>query len=303
MPGKTGRFWVSSVPGVVLPVDDRAGGGEGVGAEGLRLPGHDVREPGQDLGARGRLDRVHGGVHGQPVGRLVCLGLELPDRQHRQVAGHGLRDVPVERRPSAGRPLLRQLPVGHGLQALGDGDMDVVRRLVGGVIVPGEPGHGPGGLAEREDPVLRGEPPLLGAVRVGDRHGLPGVPHDRAELGALPQRLRRTDRQLVPGPLERGLLPVDGDAFDGQALEVEVERAEVLGGLRGDVGGTCQPVPVGVEGERVVRGVVAAVAQLRKVRVPQPRGTRRAVHTGGTGAEGQDEGEDGGGGPWTGGTE
>src|SRR5262249_54055538 len=73
----------------------------------------------------------------------------------------------------------------------------------------------------------------------------------------------RGDRELVGGPaVGGGRGAVDGDRPDGQAVQVEVEAGQVLGGGGGDdvVAGEGQVLGVVADGQVVVGGVVAAVA-------------------------------------------
>ncbi len=272
---------------VLLPLDDRAGGGEGVRAEVDLRPVDDVRDLVEDLAAALGLLRVHGYVDR----RLLLADRGAPDLvradpERGEIARHRLGRAPHERRTAVLRRLAAQLPVGDGLEALRDGDGDVVRRLVRGVVVAGEPGHRACRFAERERPVGGRQPALVGAVGVGDPARLARVTHRRTERPPLLQGVRRPDDQLLALPFPPGLGAVDGHGLDVHALQVQVEGAEVLlrpgrdDGLPVDmvlvVVAVLAPLDVHVEGQGVVRDVVAAVAELREVRVPQAGRTARA---------------------------
>ena len=278
-------------------VDDRAGGGEGVRPEPPLPPPQRLRNPPEHGPARRRLDRVDGRVQGQVPGPGAA-DVEAADREGGEVAGHRLAAVPHERRTAPRRPLAAQLPVGDGPQPLRHGHREVVGRLVGGVVVAGEPRHRPRRLAQREHPVRGAQPALLGAVRVGDGLGRSGVADGHAERVVPVDVVVRPDGEFLSGAVPAGGRAADGDLLDVHAEQIEVERGEVLGRPGGEGGGAGEVVGVGVVGEAqaVVGDVVAAVAGLREVRVADAGAARGAVHPAAARAEDERGGEQEGGG-------
>ncbi len=162
-------------------------------------------------------------------------------------------------------------------------------------MVAGEPRHRPRRLAQRERPVRGAQPALLGAVRVGDGLGRPGVADGHAERLVLAEILARPDGELLPGAVPARRLAADGDLADVQADQVEGEGGQVLGRPRGECGRAGEVVGVRVVGETqaVVGDVVAAVAGLREVRVAYAGAARGAVDPA-AGREGESGDEQGG---------
>ena len=99
---------------------------------------------------------------------VVVLDVEAADGDGGQVGGHGFAGAPPVGGAAVVGVAAGEFAVGDGRVAAGDGDGDVVRGLVGGVVVAGEPRHGAGRFAEPDGAVGGPEPALLGAVGVGD---------------------------------------------------------------------------------------------------------------------------------------
>ncbi len=142
-------------------------------------------------------------------------------------------------------------------------------------MVAREPGHRARRLTERDRAVVRPQPALAPPVVMGDRLRRARVAHDAAEGRALPEVLARLQGQLLPVPANPRPAAVDGGTQHLHAEEVEIEGAEVRRGLRGDLRGALEAAAAGVvgQGQGVVGDVVAAVAELREVRVTGARGT------------------------------
>jgi hypothetical protein len=104
------------------------------------------------------------------------------------------------------------------------------------------------------------------------------IAHCRLERLAGGEWSRGSDRQLaaIPRPV-RGRA-VHGDRIDLGTSEIEVERRQVLRGQRVDRGRRIDDgarLNVEVEVDRVVDGVIAAVAQQRVVGIADPGSTGR----------------------------
>lgn len=136
-------------------------------------------------------------------------------------------------------------------------------------MVAREPGHRARRLTERDRSVVRPQPAFAPPVVMGDRLRRARVVHDAAEGGALPEVIAQLQGQLLPVPPNPRLAAVDGGAQHLHAEEVEIEGAEVLGGLRCDLRSALEAAVARVVGQSqgVVGDVVAAVAELREVRV------------------------------------
>ncbi len=142
-------------------------------------------------------------------------------------------------------------------------------------MVAREPGHRARRLTERDGSVARPQPAFAPPVVMGDRLRRARVLHDATEGGALPEMIARLQGQLLPVPANPRRAAVDGGAQHLHAEEVEMEGAEVRSGLRGDLRSAHQAAAAGVvgQGQGVVGDVVAAVAELREVRVTGACGT------------------------------
>ena len=279
-------------------VDDPPAGGERVGPE---PPGQEVEDlalAGQravrDLpeGRRRRVlgvdrlvvqvgvDRV---VHPQPLGCPVAAQVELADRGRGQIGRHRLGGVPDPGRPVAVGPATDEAAVGDRLEPRRDRHDEGEGRLVGRVVVEGEPVGRALGLAHHDRAVV-GVDPAVGQRLVGDRQvdlgpGHAVVADHGREPPALLQLVPWGHGQLVvlaarpPRPLA-----VDHHRADGHPLEVEVEPAQRLGGPGRDRRHPDKAVRRRVVGDlqQVVGDVVAAVAVQRVVVVADAWGARVA---------------------------
>ena len=196
----------------------------------------------------------------------------------------GLREVAEGDGDEVRRRLAVEVPLGDGLavlllatrhHAVGDArprrrhpQREVVERLVGRLVVDGEPGVGAERLLHRPRGTVLGDGEAGGA-EVGargrrlDRLGGPGVVDRQLVLVALDEVA--ADDQVLAGVLELGVLAVD---LDGRHLElrdeVELDVVGVAGGAERQLLLTGQRPALGVPGEVevVVEGVDRRVADV-----------------------------------------
>ncbi len=222
-----------------------------------------------------RVDRDHRVRSRDP--RAVDLE---PARGHgRQVARHRLALGPAPGRPAPAAVAADEGAVRDRLEAARNGDRERVGRLVGRVVVAGEPGRRALRLGDHDRPVAGREPSRPRAVRVAHRPRSAPIADHGAELRAGGDPARRGDDELLARALVGGLRPVDADRGDPRSAVIEVERAQVLRGDGDD--SSPRPDPVGARSkaqlEVVLGDVVTAVAGVGEERIADPgRAGRKA---------------------------
>ena len=171
-------------------------------------------------------------------------------------------------------------PVGDRAIGARHRDRERVGRLVGGVVVAGEPARRAVRLAEGDGPVVGPDPAdAVDRTRpsvIGDRHR----EWCSAGIGALGVTVISPPRRETAA-----LAPSTVTELTAQPSEVEVERAQRLGRRRVDRRDRLDPVDLraGPESQVVVVDLVAAVAGQREVRIAgsgRARGLRMS-HGGG----------------------
>ena len=152
------------------------------------------------------------------------------------------------------------------------------------MVVDGVPGHGTRRLADDIDARIEAQPTDVdgGHPRIIDGRWHPTVGHGHGESLALVEGAPGPDRQLVAVAGERRPDAVDRDLVNVQAVEVQVESAQGLGGAGGQGGRAGEGVGlhVDLQVEGVVQGIVAAVAHLRIVGITHALGASPSAATG-----------------------
>ena len=245
-------------------------------------------------GLRERLEEAGvDGVHHLDVPVLVPPDIPPSDARGRQVGGHRLLSLPVPRRPAVDRLAVAELAVRDDRTVARSSHPERVGGLVRRVVVHREPGRSDLRFTDHQSPV-RGVDET-GAIGQRLRHA--AVADDRREQLTPTQLPRRSDPQLAAVARPAGGPSVDLHRQHLQAVQVEIEPRQVLGRPRlhcCHAGEAVGPGPVG-QVKRVVPGVVAAIAVLGEVRIPDPRRTgmggahRRRTSAGGDPANHEQE--------------
>ena len=233
-------------------------------------------------GSRRRPRHVEDRVDRIPVSdprRAVGVDVELAHVHRREVGRHRVPGVPGPRRPAAARALALEDAVGHDLETRRHRDLERERRLVGGMVVGGEPARGAVRLTRDDRAVVGGDEPGLTAEYLEGGLGHAVVAHLDDELTALWQAAPRGDHELLAGAAPGRGAAVDLHGADLQADEVEVEGGQVLGGPCRDCGDAAEDVGgrVVAQVEVVVPDVVAPVPVQGVVGIAD---TRRAGRVG-----------------------
>ena len=249
-------------------VDDRADLAERVGPVEAVEELEDPRDRAQRALRRLRLARVDGDV-GRDPGGARAVQPEAADVDRGQVGRHRIIGHPG---PGAVRVVDGQLAVRDRLQPLRRLDRDPVGRLVGRRVVARKPGRGALGLAERDHPVVGGDPAIGRAVGVDQVVRFAAIADRDDELRPRRDSGGGGDHQLLALAAELGRVGSDVDRLDPRPAVVEVEPAQVMRGGCGQDRRRRQPPLAGLvaQFEVVVGDVIAPVSGLREERITDP---------------------------------